>query len=134
MESFERRDFVSWPEHVAEKLYDFSDEQHAQDFDSDQLVCNWAGKPNCRLILRAESDAVPAPLASHDAVQGAREQAQAIADNYLASISYLMPAWRSFPRRQRQNPSAMVTSRCGVFLAGIENLCHQTAPIQIKRL
>jgi hypothetical protein len=41
MESFERGDFVFWPEHVAEKLHDFSDGQHAQDFDSDQLLCNW---------------------------------------------------------------------------------------------
>jgi hypothetical protein len=120
MESFERRDFGFWPEHVAEKLYDFSGEQHAQDSASDQLVCNWAGKPNCRLIfcmfpkscttfrknnmlrilatinlsaigrvspiadklvLRGRSDAVRAPLASHDAVQGAKEQARVIAEN-----------------------------------------------------
>jgi len=65
--------------------------------------------------LEACGDAAPAPLASRDAVQSAKDQVQTITmDGYWMSTPFRQ-AWTSFPRQLRQNPRMMRCIAPAVF-------------------
>ena len=85
---------------------------------------------NARLTqLRREEMALSVIEGHLSKVRGAKDQVQTIAVLFLDSMACTFAAWRSFPRRRRLNPRAMVTSRCGVLLADTKNPRHQTASI-----
>jgi hypothetical protein len=71
----------------------------------------------------ARGDAARAPLASRDAVQGAKDQVQTIIRHQSWSNTRLRQAWTSFPRQRRQNPRTMRCIALAVFPSWHEKSC-----------
>jgi len=63
----------------------------------------------------AGGDAAQAPLASRDAVQGAKDQVQAMTIDRFSPDSRFRQTWTSFSRQRRQNPRTLRCIELAVF-------------------